>query len=101
VQMGDTAVHAFGTQIFVTRSHVAVATGLRDGRPELVGTFTALGERVTCRRARTGGSVAIKPLMVAATGATGGGPHPSRAWRGHPGARPGSTRWGGWSRRTR
>lgn len=42
-QVGDTAVLAFRTQIFVTRSHVAVVRGLASDRPELTGLYDSLG----------------------------------------------------------
>lgn len=44
--IGNTAVFAFRTQIFVTRSRVAVVVGLRNGVPELAGVFDALGKEV-------------------------------------------------------
>ncbi|WP_030680481.1 alanine racemase [Streptomyces rimosus] len=40
---GDTAVLAFRTQIFVTRSDVAVVAGLSVGSPRLSGRYDALG----------------------------------------------------------
>jgi predicted amino acid racemase len=43
VAPGDTAVFAFRTQIFVTRSTVAVVAGLREGRPRLVGLSDSRG----------------------------------------------------------
>lgn len=43
VRVGDTAVLAFRTQIFVTRSTVAVVAGLSTGRPRLTGLYDALG----------------------------------------------------------
>ncbi|MBT2453518.1 alanine racemase [Streptomyces sp. ISL-86] len=43
VRAGDTAVLAFRTQIFVTRSRVAVVAGLSTGSPRLVGQYDALG----------------------------------------------------------
>ncbi|MEC4018049.1 alanine racemase [Streptomyces sp. H27-D2] len=42
-RVGDTAVLAFRTQIFVTRSNVAVLAGLSSGRPRLLGLYDALG----------------------------------------------------------
>ncbi|PZF82691.1 alanine racemase [Jiangella anatolica] len=45
-RVGDTAVMAFRTQIFVTRSRVAVVSGIGSGRPRLDGVFDALGGRV-------------------------------------------------------
>ncbi|MCI3222302.1 alanine racemase [Streptomyces sp. NP-1717] len=43
VQVGDTAVLAFRTQIFVTRSTVAVVAGLSTGEPRLTGLYDAQG----------------------------------------------------------
>ncbi|GAA1371141.1 alanine racemase [Streptomyces beijiangensis] len=43
VQAGDTAVLAFRTQIFVTRSKVAVVAGLSTGAPRLAGLYDSLG----------------------------------------------------------
>ncbi|MFJ2218334.1 alanine racemase [Streptomyces sp. NPDC101062] len=43
VRAGDTAVLAFRTQIFVTRSTVAVVTGLTGGKPRLTGLYDARG----------------------------------------------------------
>lgn len=41
--IGDTAVMAFRTQIFVTRSRVATVSGIRSGHPVLEGLHDALG----------------------------------------------------------
>ncbi|MFE3828308.1 alanine racemase [Streptomyces sp. NPDC059092] len=46
VGLGDTAVLAFRTQIFVTRSTVAVVSGLAGGRPRLTGLYDARGRAV-------------------------------------------------------
>ena len=43
---GDTAVLAFRTQVFVTRSRVAVVSGLADGTPELTGCYDPWGRPV-------------------------------------------------------
>ncbi|HEV7626163.1 MAG TPA: alanine racemase [Streptomyces sp.] len=43
VRAGDTAVLAFRTQMFVTRSTVAVVSGLSVGAPKLTGLHDALG----------------------------------------------------------
>lgn len=43
VEVGDTAVLAFRTQIFVTRSTVVVLAGLRDGAPRLLGRYDPWG----------------------------------------------------------
>src|SRR5699024_6085290 len=42
-ELGEVAVMAFRTQIFVTRSHVAVVSGIQHGAPELVGLFDSGG----------------------------------------------------------
>ncbi|WP_100011303.1 YhfX family PLP-dependent enzyme [Lentibacillus sediminis] len=36
IQIGDTAIYAFRTQIFMTRSHVALVEGIQSGRPSLI-----------------------------------------------------------------
>ncbi|MGG1685732.1 hypothetical protein [Pseudalkalibacillus sp. NRS-1564] len=36
VSIGDTAIYAFRTQVFVTRANVALVRGLHDGVPEIV-----------------------------------------------------------------
>ncbi|MER7204972.1 YhfX family PLP-dependent enzyme, partial [Streptomyces sp. NPDC000188] len=41
---GDTALLAFRTQIFVTRSTVAVVAGLSSGSPRLTGLYDAQGK---------------------------------------------------------
>lgn len=43
--VGDTAIMCFRTQIFVTRSRVAVVEGLSSGNPRIIGQFNHLGER--------------------------------------------------------
>ncbi|RSS81206.1 alanine racemase [Streptomyces sp. WAC06614] len=43
VRAGDTAVLAFRSQVFVTRSRVAVVAGLASGAPRLLGLYDALG----------------------------------------------------------
>lgn len=44
VRAGDTAVLAFRTQMFVTRSNVAVVSGLSSGTPKLTALHDALGK---------------------------------------------------------
>ncbi len=39
LRVGDTVVYGYRTQMFVTRAHVAVVTGLNDNNPKLVGLF--------------------------------------------------------------
>jgi predicted amino acid racemase len=41
--VGSTVICAFRSQIFVSRSRVAVVGGLSDGRPELLGVFDPRG----------------------------------------------------------
>jgi predicted amino acid racemase len=43
VRAGDTALLAFRTQMFVTRSSVAVVSGLASGAPKLTGLYDPLG----------------------------------------------------------
>lgn len=45
-RVGDTVVFAFRTQIFVTRSQVAVVSGLRSGGPELLGVYDSHGREI-------------------------------------------------------
>lgn len=42
-ELGEVALMAFRTQIFVTRSRVAVVSGIQDGQPELLGLFDSTG----------------------------------------------------------
>ncbi len=44
--VGDIAAMCFRTQIFTTRSHVAVVEGLSSGKPHLMEIDTALGEKI-------------------------------------------------------
>lgn len=46
VRAGDTALLAFRTQVFVTRSTVAVVAGVSTGRPRLTGLYDARGARL-------------------------------------------------------
>ncbi|WP_435873794.1 hypothetical protein [Polycladomyces subterraneus] len=45
--IGDTVIMAFRTQVFVTRSDVAVVKGLSSGKPELVGIYDSLGKEIS------------------------------------------------------
>ncbi|GGA43449.1 hypothetical protein GCM10007416_15660 [Kroppenstedtia guangzhouensis] len=47
VEVGETVLFAFRTQIFVTRSEVAVVSGLHSGRPEIKGIYNHLGESLS------------------------------------------------------
>ncbi|WP_329073190.1 alanine racemase [Streptomyces sp. NBC_01429] len=47
VRAGECALLAFRTQIFVTRSTVAVVTGLSTGRPRLTGLYDAQGHALS------------------------------------------------------
>ncbi len=44
--IGATVIAAFRTQIFVTRSNVAVVKGISAGKPEIVGIFDSQGRRI-------------------------------------------------------
>ena len=44
-KVSDTVVMAFRTQIFVTRSNVALVKGIKDGNPEIVGIYDSQGEK--------------------------------------------------------
>ncbi|SMO68770.1 YhfX family PLP-dependent enzyme [Melghirimyces algeriensis] len=46
VDVGDTALYSFRTQIFVTRAEVVVVEGLQEGHPTLVGVYDSLGKRL-------------------------------------------------------
>ena len=43
-EVGDCAVMAYRTQIFTTRSHVAIVSGIQSGKPQILGIFDAQGE---------------------------------------------------------
>ncbi|MFJ9178613.1 alanine racemase [Streptomyces sp. NPDC102360] len=47
IEVGDTALLAFRTQIFVTRSTVAVVAGLASGTPRLTGLYDSQGKAVS------------------------------------------------------
>lgn len=44
--VGATAIMAFRTQIFVTRSEVALIKGVQSGEPEIIGIYSSLGEHL-------------------------------------------------------
>lgn len=44
--VGDTAIFANRSQIFVTRSHVAVVKGIQKGNIEIVGIYDSLGRKI-------------------------------------------------------
>lgn len=46
VNVGDTVIYAFRTQIFVTRSEVALVKGIKGGNPKLIGIYDSLGNRI-------------------------------------------------------
>lgn len=46
VKVGDTAIYCFRTQIFVTRSKVAVVEGISRGKPKLLGIYDSLGRKI-------------------------------------------------------
>lgn len=43
--IGDTVITCFRTQIFVTRSTVVLMEGIQGNSPEIIGIYTALGEK--------------------------------------------------------
>ena len=45
-EVGECALMAFRTQVFTTRSHVAVVSGIQSGDPKLIGIYSSLGEPV-------------------------------------------------------
>ena len=45
-KIGDTVLGCFRTQFFVTRSDIILVEGIQSGNPEIVGRYTALGERI-------------------------------------------------------
>ena len=45
-QVGATVIGSFRTQIFVTRSDLAIVSGLQSGKPHLVGIYDSLGNKV-------------------------------------------------------
>ncbi len=45
--VGDTALMLFRTQIFITRSMVAVVSGLRKGSPKIEGLYTSTGQEMS------------------------------------------------------
>lgn len=44
--VGACALMAFRTQVFTTRSHVAIVSGIQSGDPKLIGIYSSLGEPV-------------------------------------------------------
>jgi predicted amino acid racemase len=44
--VGDTVIYAFRTQIFVTRSQVALVEGIQEGNIRLMGIYDNLGKRI-------------------------------------------------------
>lgn len=45
-KVSEAVIMAFRTQIFVTRSNVALVKGIKSGKPELVGIYDALGKKI-------------------------------------------------------
>lgn len=45
IHVGDTVLYAFRTQIFMTRSSVALVSGIQSGKPKLVGIYDGLGRK--------------------------------------------------------
>lgn len=44
--IGDTVVYSFRTQIFVTRSEVALVEGIQTGNPKVIGVYDSLGKKI-------------------------------------------------------
>lgn len=44
--VGDTVVMSYRTQIFVTRSSVAVVKGIKEGKPKLLGIYDSQGRKI-------------------------------------------------------
>lgn len=51
VPLGTTVVMAFRSQIFVTRSHVAVVSGISTGQPHIDGIFDSQGNQIEANHA--------------------------------------------------
>ena len=45
-KIGDTVLGCFRTHFFVTRSDIILVEGIQSGKPEIIGRYTALGERI-------------------------------------------------------
>ena len=45
-KVGDTVIMAFRSQIFVTRSDVAVVSGIQTGQPRIEGIYDSLGKQI-------------------------------------------------------
>ena len=45
-EVGECALMAFRTQVFTTRSHVAIVSGIQSGDPKLIGIYSSLGEPI-------------------------------------------------------
>lgn len=45
-KVSDTVIMAFRTQIFVTRSNVALVKGIQEGKPEIVGIYDSQGKQI-------------------------------------------------------
>ena len=45
-EVGDCALMAFRTQVFTTRSHVAIVSGIQSDDPKLIGIYSSLGEPI-------------------------------------------------------
>lgn len=48
-KVGDAVIICARTQVFTTRSHVAIVKGLSTGKPELAGIYDSFGEPVTLK----------------------------------------------------
>ncbi len=46
ISIGDTVIYAFRTQIFVTRSEVALVEGISNNNPRVLGIYDSFGNRL-------------------------------------------------------
>lgn len=46
LEVGDTLVYAFRTQVFVTRAKVAILEGVQEGKPRIAGIFDSHGRKI-------------------------------------------------------
>ncbi|HYE82754.1 MAG TPA: YhfX family PLP-dependent enzyme [Clostridia bacterium] len=47
INVGDTVIYAFRTQIFVTRSEVALVEGIQKDTPKIIGIYDNLGNKIS------------------------------------------------------
>jgi len=49
IEVGDTVIYAFRTQIFVTRSEVALVEGIQSGNPSLRAVYDSSGKKLAVK----------------------------------------------------